>query len=191
MSDATIILERMAQGDGSAAEALFPLVYDHLRALAGNYFRGQRPDQTLQPTALVHEAYLKLIAPREGVWKDREHFLAIAATAMRQILSDHARRRKAAKRGGNDARERVTLCDLADPISERQVDLLALNEVLETLAALDARQARIVELRFFGGLTTQEIATFFDVSTRTIEKEWRRTRAWLSAELSERDRHGS
>jgi len=175
----------MAAGDGNAAKELLSLVYDSLREQAARYFRGQRPDQTLQPTALVHEAYLKLILPGDREWKDREHFLAVAATAMRQILKDHARRRRAAKRGGHKP-QRVTLSDLPTPAGPSDVDLLALDEVLDKLAALDARQARIVEMRFFGGLTNEQIASLLKVSTRTIEKEWRRTRAWLSAELVER-----
>lgn len=191
MSDATTIPATLANGDESAAGALFPLVYARRRALASGCFRGQRPDQTLQPTALVHDAYLKLIAPKRCARKDRRHLPAVAATAMRQILSGHARRRMAAKRGGEGC-QRVTLSDLATPHDESQVDRLPPDAALNKLAGLDARQARIVELRLFGGLTTaEEIAMFHGVSTRTIEKERRRVRAWLSAELSERECDGS
>ncbi len=182
MSDVTVILERMVDGDSAAERELLPLVYEHLRALAGSFFRAQRADHTLQPTALVHEAYLKLVAPADHRWKNREHFLAVAATAMRQILHDHARRRKALKRGGDN--HQVTLADIATPSGDHMLDIIALDEVLGKLASLDKRQARIVELRFFGGLTTVEIAKLLDLSTRTIEKDWRRVRAWLSAELA-------
>ncbi len=182
-SDATQLLRRVNAGDVAAAEGLLPLVYEQLRALAGSYFRGQPPDHTLQPTALVHEAYLKLIHNPDGEWQNRAHFCAVAATAMRQILHDRARRRRAAKRGG-EAR-RVPLVDQIEaPSAGTPVDLVALDDALERLSTLDSRQARIVELRFFGGLTVEEVAHLLEVSTRTIEKEWRRVRAWLSRELS-------
>lgn len=179
--DATALLSRASDGDESAAEALLPLVYDQLRALAGSYFRGQAVDQTLQPTALVHEAYLKLIRSSDGQWKDRVHFCAVAATAMRQILHDRARRRRAAKRGG-DAK-RVPMDHLATNAGDAPVDLIALDDAMQRLSDLDARQARIVELRFFGGLTTEEVGSVLNLSGRTIQKEWRRIRAWLGREL--------
>ena len=182
-SDATQLLRRVNAGDAAAAENLLPLVYEQLRALAGSYFRGQPADHTLQPTALVHEAYLKLIHNPEGEWQNRAHFCAVAATAMRQILHDRARRRRAVKHGG-EAR-RVPMGDQIEaPSAGSPVDLVALDDALERLSRLDARQARIVELRFFGGLTVEEVAHLLEVSTRTIEKEWRRVRAWLSRELS-------
>jgi RNA polymerase sigma factor (TIGR02999 family) len=156
-----------------------PAVYAELRALAASYFRG-RGAHTLQPTALVHEAFLRL-EKHAGPIADRAHFFAIAATAMRQILTDHARRRKALKRGGA-ARERVTLSNLA--ALESPVDLVVLDDLLARLAALDGRQARLVELRFFAGLTEEEAAEILGVSLRTVQKEWRKARAWLYAELS-------
>lgn len=179
--DATQLLARVNAGDSAAANELLPLVYSQLRALAGSYFRGQAVDFTLQPTALVHEAYLKLIKVPDGNWVDRVHFCAVAATAMRQILHDRARRRRAAKRGGGA--RRVPLEQMETPSGGSPIDLVALDDALERLKSLDARQARIVELRFFGGLTTEEIARVLDVSSRTVEKEWRRTRAWLNREI--------
>ncbi|MCP4594786.1 MAG: sigma-70 family RNA polymerase sigma factor [bacterium] len=180
--DATVLLARVGAGDSAAAHELLPLVYEQLRAMAGSYFRGQPSDHTLQPTALVHEAYLKLVHVPDGNWEDRMHFCAVAATAMRQILHDRARRRRAAKRGG-DAK-RVPLEQMETPSGGHPVDMVALDDALERLAALDERQARIVELRFFGGLTVEQVAHVLEVSSRTIEKEWRRVRAWLSRELS-------
>jgi len=162
------------------AEELVQEVYKKLRALAGSYFRGQPGQHTLQPTALVHEAFLKLAAADPESWNDRSHFLAVAATAMRQILTDHARRRRAEKRGGH--RERVTLSGIAASDSS-DVDLLALEEILGKLAAVDERAARLVELRFFAGMTEDEAATALGVSTRTVQKDWRRVKAWLAVEL--------
>jgi RNA polymerase sigma factor (TIGR02999 family) len=181
--DATALLARASAGDSAAAHELLPLVYSQLRALAGSYYRGQAADHTLQPTALVHEAYLKLVHVPERRWQDRVHFCAVAATAMRQILHDRARRRRAAKRGGDARRE--PLEQLESPSKSAPVDMVALDEALERLQELDARQARLVELRFFGGLTNSEVAQILQVSSRTVEKEWRRVRAWLSRELSD------
>lgn len=162
------------------ADALLPLVYEQLRALAGKYFREGQVAANVAPTSIVHEAFLKL---REGQprWVDREHFCAIAATAMRQVLVDRARRRDAAKRGGGW--ERVTLSLAVDGV-DQGIDLRALDDALTRLAALDERQARIVELRFFGGLTVPEVATHLQLSASTVEKEWRRARAWLGATLA-------
>ena len=179
--DATRLLARVNAGDAAAADELLPVVYAQLRALAGSYFRNQAANNTLQPTALVHEAYLKLINVADRNWSDRVHFCAVAATAMRQILQDRARRRRTAKRGG-DAR-RVPLSQVETPSGGSPIDLVALDDALERLKSLDARQARIVELRFFGGLTTEEVASVLHVSTRTVEQDWRRVRAWLSKEL--------
>jgi len=158
---------------------LLPKVYGELRALAASYFRG-RGANTLQPTALVNEAFLRL-AKHDGEIKDRAHFFAVAATAMRQILTDRARRRRALKRGGPE-KERVTLSGIAAP--DGGIDLLVLDDLLSRLAALDERQARLVELRFFAGLTEDEAAESLGVSLRTVQKDWRKARAWLLAELS-------
>ncbi len=179
--DATLLLARAGAGNASAAAELLPLVYEQLRDMAGSYFRGQPADQTLQPTALVHEAYLKLVRVPDGNWESRVHFCAVAATAMRQILHDRARRRRAAKRGG-DAK-RVPLEQMETPSGGHPVDMVALDDALEHLAALDARQARIVELRFFGGLTIEQVGDVLGVSHTTVENDWRVARAWLSREL--------
>lgn len=180
--EVTQLLARVHAGDAAAADKLLPIVYEQLRAIAGTYFRHQPADHTLQPTALVHEAYLKLIRVPDEKWQSRVHFCAVAATAMRQILHDRARRRRAAKR--NAGLQRTELDQVETPSGRSPIDIVALDDALERLAALDARQARIVELRFFGGLSTEEVAQLLQVSSRTIEKEWRRTRAWLNVELS-------
>lgn len=179
--EATILLERVRSGDDDAAAALLPLVYDQLRALAGSYFRGQCPDHTLQPTALVHEAYAKLVQGSETDWESQGHFCAVAARAMRQILTDHARAGRAAKRGGEA--QRVPLEQVTTPSGGRGVDPLVLEEALERLERLDERQARIVELWFFGGLTVEQVANVMQISKPTVERAWRRCRAWLADEL--------
>ena len=190
------LFSRINAGDHAAKEELFVLVYDQLRRLAGGYFHGKWANHILQPTAIVHEAFMRLMRA-EGGFQDRAHFLAVASVAMRQILTDHARRRNAAKRG---AGERVTLNDeesesraatvaLADGPSPDQhvVDILALDRVLNKLATLRPRQARIVELRYFGGLTVEEVADLLKLSRQTIEKEWRHARAWLRSMLAAAD----
>ena len=179
---ATALLVRVNDGDSAAAHELLPLVYEQLRALAGSYFRGQPADHSLQPTALVHEAYLKLVNAPDSDWQGRVHFCAVAATAMRQILHDRARRRRAAKRGG-DAK-RVPLDQVETPSGGETIDLVALDAGLERLAQLAPRQARIVELRYFGGLTIAQAADVLDVSHGTVENDWRVARAWLHRELS-------
>jgi RNA polymerase sigma factor (TIGR02999 family) len=160
------------------------MVYDELRALAGSYFERQSPEHTLQPTALVHEAFVKLVQPAGGEWESRSHFFAVAAKAMRQILADHARRKKAAKRGGG-RQHRVTLSGLLTPPTiEQQIDLIALDAALETLARLSPRQSQIVEMRFLAGLDEREVAHVLNVTTRTIQREWRMAKAFLWRELS-------
>jgi RNA polymerase sigma-70 factor, ECF subfamily len=182
MSDATIMLKELRDGRPSASERLFPVVYGELRALAGSYFKGQQPSHTLQPTALVHEAYLKLIDQTSTQWTDRAHFFAVAATAMRQILIDHARAAGAAKRGGGW--QRLTIDQVEEASSLDRLDVLALDEVLTKLAKVDPRQGRVVELRFFGGLSVEETAEVLSVSSRTVELDWRMAKAWLSRELA-------
>ncbi len=179
--DATQLLRRASGGDTAAAEDLLPMVYAELRARAGAYFRGQPPDHTLQPTALVHEAYVKLVRSPSAAWHSRAHFCAVAATAMRQILTDHARRRAAAHRARGERGAAMT--SLITPSNNSTVDLLSLDEALAKLAKLDTRQARIVELRFFGGLTVEEVASVLDVSASTVKKEWRWVRTWLIREI--------
>ncbi len=172
--------------DGSApaaaTSALFEDVYARLRELAHQRFRGARPTATLQPTALVHEVYVRMAQQDPSAFHDREHLLAVAATAMRQILIDQARRRQATKRGGNWAR--VTLGDVISPRQDDAVDLLELDRALAGLTELHARQGRIVELRVFADLTVPEIARVLGVSTATVEKDWRQARAWLRVQLA-------
>ncbi len=181
---ATNILKRARGGDKTALNELMPLVFDQLRELAVAYFRQQPSDHTLQPTALVHEAYLRLVDQASLEWKDRSHFLGIAARAMRQVLVDYARQRNAEKRGGD--RVRVPLgMDLAKKSKSKDLDVLWLAEVLEELGDLHARQARVVELRFLGGLTIDEAAEVLGVSPKTVEADWYGARAWLRRKLDQ------
>ena len=177
------LLERATAGDEQAASRLMPLVYDELRRLAASYLRRERKGQTLQATALVHEAYVRLISPGDRPWTSRTHFLAIAALSMRQVLVDRARRRAAAKRGG--APQRLTLDDamLAAGSAGDAVDLLALDDALTKLEALDPVQARIVELRYFGGLTVEETAAAVGLSPATVKRHWTLARAFLKKTL--------
>lgn len=171
----------MTAGDRQAADELLPVVYQELRRLAGAYLRRERPGQTLQPTALVHEAYLRLLKDKPERWQNRAHFCAIAAHAMRQILIERARARNAQKRWGGQAR--ITLDEGVAGQAGQSIDLLALDHALERLAALDAEQARIVELRFFGGLTVEETAEALSISPATVKRHWAVARAWLAREL--------
>jgi RNA polymerase sigma-70 factor, ECF subfamily len=171
----------MTDPDRQPLDSLLPIVYQELRRLAASYLRREKPGQTLQPTALVHEAYLRLMKDRPERWQNRAHFCAIAAHSMRQILIDRARARGALKRGG--AQPRVTLDEALVAGGERSVDLLALDEALERLAKLDPEQARLVELRFFGGLTVEETAEALDISPATVKRHWTVARAWLAREL--------
>lgn len=184
-SELTRLIASISQGDRNAAGELLPVVYKELRALAGKYFRGQRGDHTLQPTALVHEAYIKMIDQTGAQWKNRAHFFAVAATAMRQILVDHAIARGALKRGGG--RAKIALNEDIAGARQPEFDPLALDEALKKLASVDERKARVVELRFFSGLTVDEAAEVLGVSKSTVEGDWRMARAWLSKELSEGD----
>jgi len=181
--EVTLLLARAGQGDEGATSRLLEIVYSELRDLAGGYARGQRAGHTLQPTALVNEAFLKLVHGGEPAFGDRAHFLAVAATAMRQVLTDHARARAAQKRGG--AWEKVTFSGLEGDAGGDGIDLLALDDALEKLRAFYPRKHRVVELRFFGGLTVEEVARNLDLSTTTVESEWRAARAWLAVRLGE------
>lgn len=174
------LLERASRGDGQAASQLLPIVYDELRRLAGGYLRREQQRLTLQPTALVHEAYLRLVKPGDRPWTGRTHFLAIAALSMRQVLVDRARRRAAAKRGGA-AQQRITLDDalLVAPGAGEGVDLVALDRALVDLEARDPVQARIVELRYFGGLTIEETAAAMHLAAATVKRHWTIARAFL------------
>ena len=174
---ATQVLAEMVDGDSSAAARLFPLVYEELRALAASKLTRERLDHTLQATAVVHEAFLRLIDQKECGWTNRAHFMAVAARAMRQLLIDHARAKRSEKRGGRW--KRVTLSEPSNPEHADTVDLLALDEALTKLTALDERMSRIVELRFFAGLTIAETSEVLGVSTTTVEDDWSMARAWL------------
>ncbi|MBL9121231.1 MAG: sigma-70 family RNA polymerase sigma factor [Phycisphaerae bacterium] len=183
--EATLLLKAAAAGDSVAAEKLLPLVYGRLRALAGSYLQG-RVEHILQPTALVHEAYLRLFQMQEPA-NDRSHFLAIAATAMRQILADHARRKKSTKRGGDRGKlefDKALVNDLAADDGDRD-GLVALHEALQALALADERRYKVVELRFLGGLSVEETARTLGISERTVESDWRAARAWLKMALAE------
>jgi RNA polymerase sigma-70 factor (ECF subfamily) len=181
-AEITQLLVKAGNGDREAESVLVPLVNDELRRLARRYMRHERPGHTLQPTALVHEAYLKLIEKREIAWQSRGHFFAVAAQLMRRILVDHARAKQAEKRGG--CLQQIAL-DVAVVFSPEQSDqLLALNEALDGLARLDPRQGRIVELKFFGGLTDEEVSGVLGIASRTVKREWSVARAWLFRELN-------
>jgi len=185
-ADATATLKRARRGDADAVEAMLPLVYDELHALARACFRRERVEHTLQPTALVHEAYLRLIDDSAVAWQDRTHFFGIAARSMRQILVEHARRHLAEKRGGD--RVAVTLSGHLASDEEECLDLLDLNEALTELAGHDARKAEVVELRFFSGLTVEEVAAALGASLTTVERDWRMARAWLRRRLGRAER---
>ena len=175
--DATRLLVAWGAGDRNALDEMLPLVYQELRRLAANYLGRERPGHTLQPTALVHEAYLRLIDQRHVDWRNRAQFLGVAASMMRRILLNHARDRLAAKRPGD--REQVSLSLVEAPTGEAEIDLIELEEALERLTAIDARKARVVELRYFGGLSLEEVAAVLDVSRATVIRELRFARAWL------------
>jgi RNA polymerase sigma-70 factor, ECF subfamily len=178
----TELLLAWVQGEESAAERLIPLVYDELRARAAAVLRRERPDHTLTPSALVNEAYLRLVDQRLPRFESRKHFYGVAARVMRQVLVDHARCRKAAKR--NAGREALPL-DESMPINdERSGDLLALDDALRALAVFDSGKARLVELRYFAGLTIEETAEMLGVSSATVKREWALARAWLHREIS-------
>ena len=179
----TRLLGDLRDGHGEALADLLAAVQRELHGLAAGHLRRERPDHTLQPTALVNEAYLRLVAQRERNWETKGHFLAIASTAMRRVLLEHARARLAGKRGGGA--QRVTLFDVPSALDDEPETLLALDEALEHFATLDPRGARIVELRWFGGLDVEETAAVLEVSTRTVERGWRAAAAWLRARLEE------
>ncbi len=181
-SEITRWLIAWSEGQRDALDHLAPLVYDDLRRLASGYMRGEPADHPLQPTALVHEAYLRLIDQDKVKWRNRAHFYGVAASMMRRILVDDARSRRADKRGGGW--ERVTLDEELTPAAPRDVDVLALNRALERLAAFDPQQEKIVELRYFGGLTIEETAEVIGISSATVVREWTIAKAWLRADLS-------
>jgi len=179
----TELLRDWGEGNMQAMDKLLPLVYDDLRRSATLYLRRERPDHTLQPTALVNEAYLRLVDQRNVVWKNRGHFLAIAAQAMRRILVDHARSRNRKKRGGS-VEDSPLEHTMVGPSGEDEVDVIALDEALSRLAILDARQERLVELRYFVGLSLEEAAEVLDISRATATREWMSAKVWLFRELT-------
>jgi RNA polymerase sigma factor (TIGR02999 family) len=178
----TSLLAAVQRGDRSAESHLVELVYGELRGIARRYMRNERRDHTLQPTALVNEAYVRLIRDQAVAWQGRAHFFAAAAVVMRHILVDYAKQRRAAKRPGGKVR--VELNEVQAAAVPRLDQMLILDEALSRLAELDQRQARIVEMRYFGGLTEEEVAEVLGLSTRTVKRDWRFARAWLQAQLS-------
>jgi RNA polymerase sigma-70 factor (ECF subfamily) len=184
-ADVTALLSEMAEGKHSAAERLVPIVYEELKQLARRYMRRERADHTLQTTALVHEAYVKLVGQDSVKWQGRSHFFAVAAQIMRRILCDHARRNLRVKRGG--AGKVLPLDEALAFTPQHSDELLKLDEALDRLAKLDARQSRIVELRFFAGLSVDETAEFLGISPKTVKRDWAVARAWLHAEVSGSD----
>lgn len=178
----TELLLAWSQGDEDAAERLIPLVYDELRTRAAAALRPERPDHTLTPTALVHEAYLRLVDQRLPQFENRKHFYGVAARVMRQVLVDHARSRKAAKR--NDGRQALPLDENFPVTDERAADLMALDDALAALAGVDPEKAKLVELRYFTGLTIEDTAEMLGVSPATVKREWALARAWLHREIS-------
>jgi len=184
-SGVTELLRAWGRGDQDAGDRLVPLVYQQLRRRAAAYLRQERPNHTLQATALVHEAYVRLVDQRHVAWQNRAHFYGVASQMMRRILVDHARRRKTDKRSGHWMR--VSFSDLGNAAPDPAFDVLLLDTLLDRLAAFDLRKSRVVELRYFGGLSLEETAHVLDVSPATIDREWRAARAWLHTQLT----HGS
>jgi RNA polymerase sigma factor (TIGR02999 family) len=182
MSDVTRVLQEIERGDPQAAEMLLPLVYDELRKLAAQKMAQERPGQTLQATALVHEAYLRLVGSEGPAWNSRGHFFAAAAEAMRRILIERARRMHAARRGAGQIRLDLDAAELAAP--ERSDDLLALDEALEQLAIKDVRKAELVKLRYFAGLTMEQVAEALGISPATAHRDWNYARAWLHRSIT-------
>jgi len=180
----TELLVGWSRGDRAALDDLLPVVYGELRSLAANYLHRERPDHTLQPTALVHEAYLRLIDQREVNWQNRAQFFGVAAQMMRRILVNHARDRHASKRGGKAADYKVSLDEAVSYFAERDVELVSLDDALGELEKLDSRQAEIVELRFFGGLSIEESAEVLGISSATVRREWMTAKMWLKREMS-------
>jgi RNA polymerase sigma factor (TIGR02999 family) len=178
----TILLERINQGDTNAPEEILPLVYDELRKLAHSYMQNERSDHTLQATALVHEAFIRVIDWKNISWESRAQFFAIVAQVMRNVLIDYARSRNSQKRFGG---QKIVLDDAVSFPNERGINLLKLEEALNSLEKLDARQAKIIELRFFGGLSIEETAHVLQISDTTVKREWRFAKTWLQRELTQ------
>ena len=179
--EVTRLLHAWRSGDAGAAERLLPLVYDELRRLARHHLRGERREHTLEPTALVHEAYLRLVEQRRLAWQSRDHFVAVAATMMRRVLLNHARERLAGKRGGGEMP--VSLEVVGDLGGRRPAEIVALDDALRSLAQAEPRLAQVVELRLFGGLTIRETARYLEISPATLKRDWQLARAWLRRAL--------
>ena len=178
----TQLLLGWGKGDKEALDQLLPLVYDELRRQAARYLRREHAGHTLQTTALIHEAYIRLVDQKRVQWQNRAHFFGIAAQLMRRILVDHARAKKRVKRGGSDIR--VSLAETTLTVKTRDLDVLAIDEALDRLAQVDERQAKVVELRFFSGLSVEETAEVLQISTATVKREWSMAKAWLHREIS-------
>jgi RNA polymerase sigma factor (TIGR02999 family) len=181
--DVTTLLARVSEGDQAALADLLPMVYQELHDIAERALRRERRDHTLQPTALINEAYLRLVDQRDVQWQNRSHFVGVAATVMRRVLVDHARRHRSEKRGGAMGRVGLTGDSLEDREETDPLDLVALDDALKRLSEMDPRQGRIVELRYFGGLGVEESAAVLGVSPATVKREWNSARAWLRREL--------
>lgn len=181
--EVTQLLQQWNQGESAALEKLLPVIYHELQKLAGAYLRNERPGHTLQPTALINEAYLRLIGQNFPEWQNRKHFFGVAAQLMRQILVEHARAHNAAKRGGGE--QKFSLDEALTYTQEKAAELVALDDALQALAQFDARKARLIELRYFGGLSLEETAAVLDISIATIGREMRLAQAWLQRELQQ------
>lgn len=181
-SAVTSLLAQWAGGDAAALDSLIPLIYDDLHRIAARHLRQEKPEHTLQATALINEVWLRLVGERTISWQNRAHFFGVSAEIMRRILVDHARRKQAGKRGGGMAT--IVLDENVDWSDERDVSLVALDDALVALALLDPQQSKVVELRFFAGLTVEETAEVLGVSPTTIKREWRTARAWLLNEMA-------
>ena len=184
-SETTHILSDISSGDRSQADRLMEIVYDDFRRVAASYLVGETKRHTLQPTAVVHEAFIKLVDQDKVDWRGKSHFFAVGAVTMRRILVDHARRKAAGKRGGD--RQRISLDEELTVSPRRDEDVLAIHEALEKLAEIDEQRSKIVELRFFGGLTNDEVAEVLGVSKRAVQKQWAGTRVWLRKQLAEKE----
>jgi RNA polymerase sigma-70 factor, ECF subfamily len=184
--DVTLLLAEMKRGNSDALPKLIPLVYNELRRLAAHFLHQEREGHTLQPTALVHEAYLRLAGQTRANWQNRAQFMAVAAQVMRRILVDYARQRVTTKRGGGEVPLNLDFVEAAGGIEQSEA-LLAVDEALERLTTIDPQQARVVEMRYFGGLTVEETAEAMDIAPRTVKREWAMAKAWLRLEISSKE----
>jgi RNA polymerase sigma factor (TIGR02999 family) len=181
--EVTLLLSEMKRGNADALPKLIPLVYQELRRLAAHFLKEERPGHTLQPTALVHEAYMKLAGQTRAEWQNRAQFMAVAAQVMRRILVDYARQRVATKRGGGEQPLDVSVLEIAGGM-EQSEEMLAVDTALDRLSQLDPQQARVVEMRYFGGLSVEETAEAMEISPRTVKREWSMAKAWLRLEIA-------